>query len=91
MNENAGIIRTKEGLKKALIAIFDMESVIDCNIQTMHKRKYELLNAIAVSKQIVQSAISRDESIGAHYRSDSQKEDIKEKVGNKDYDELLAG
>lgn len=76
MWEKVGIIRTENSLNKALSDLDnienDLKSVIGEEIFKCNDLKeYELRNMIYVAKSIIKAAISRKDSIGAHYRADS--------------------
>lgn len=90
MSNNVGIIRNANSLNNAMVAIFDIECALNNSQDTYCKRKFELSNAVRVAREIVKFAIKRNDSIGAHYRSDSVNT-VKDK--NKDminYEKLLA-
>jgi succinate dehydrogenase / fumarate reductase flavoprotein subunit len=83
MSENAGAFRTGESLEVALEKINELRDRYK-NIRIQDKSKIfntELQEAIEFghmldySKFIVESAIARKESRGAHYREDFQKRD----------------
>ncbi|MDX5332136.1 MAG: L-aspartate oxidase, partial [Caulobacteraceae bacterium] len=59
MSEEAGVVRTAEGLCRAIAQIDRLESV--------HGRTADLVAA----RLTVACALSRAESLGAHYRSDA--------------------
>lgn len=80
MSENVGIIRTKESLRDALYKINELEFNLDGK-KIYCKEKYELKNAITVSKLIIRAALKREISIGAHYRLDNKT--FKEKSNDK--------
>lgn len=64
-----GISRNKKSLNEALEELENMEKKNSGQIFAS-KEAYELKNMITVSKLIVKSALNREESRGAHYRSD---------------------
>lgn len=77
MWEKVGIIRTEQSLNKALCDIENIEnqfkefvgkSIYKCN----SLEEYELRNMIHVSKAIINAALLRKNSIGAHFRADTQ-------------------
>ena len=70
MTENVGIIRTKESLDKAGLDIIQIEKELNKVKINDSKPKYELKNALVVSRLIVDAALRRENSIGAHYRAD---------------------
>ena len=67
IRDKAGLIYAGEEIKTFYEMITDMknESVMD----------YELQNMILLSKLVIESALEREESRGAHYRSDFSKTD----------------
>lgn len=69
MTENVGIVRSEKGLKSALETMKSLEFRIETAIANS-REKYEFKNALVVSKLIVEAALERRNSIGAHYRSD---------------------
>jgi len=69
MDKYAGIVRTKEGLKKARDKIKKyIGEVID--IENLTHEHIEMQNMVLVSWVVVNSALMREESRGAHFRSD---------------------
>jgi len=75
-----GIIRTGIGMKKALKRFKEIEASIEQNSSeksTTIKNMLELKNAILVSKAVVKSALSREESRGSHFRIDFPETDRK--------------
>lgn len=71
MWENAGIVRTSAGLNNALRIIDDIQLITRNSRVFTTKEGYELRNSIITSKLIVESALNRSNSIGAHFRQDS--------------------
>ena len=69
MTEYVGIIRTENGLKHAKDVINSLKLRVESVISNSRK-KYELKNALCVAELIVNSALKRRNSIGAHYRAD---------------------
>ena len=70
MWQNAGIVRTQSGLNNALRVIDDI-TLISRNLRFYStKDGYELRNSIIAAKLIVEAALRRENSIGAHYRED---------------------
>ena len=68
MWEKAGIIRCAESLGEAKKRLEKWSSVMDGSFVT--RRELELKNMYEVSKLITESALVRNGSVGAHYRSD---------------------
>jgi len=91
MSEKVGIIRNKKALDEAYNKIVEIESEIVRDLSIFYKRKFELICAICVAKEIISSAQKRCNSIGAHYREDYPEEALEAKnIGNIDYEKLLA-
>lgn len=63
MWDNAGLVRSKQGLYDADCHLLELEKKIE-------PRDITLINMITVSKQIVESALNRQASLGSHYRAD---------------------
>jgi fumarate reductase (CoM/CoB) subunit A len=85
MWNKAGIVRNEKGLKEALEEIISLKK----RFREVHVGTYgELTNAIKlgnmllVSEMVVRSALLRNESRGAHYRSDYPEENNKEWLRN---------
>ena len=75
MNENAYIVRTKAGLRKAQAEIAEIQQVLDRNY--LEDRAYlELVNLCMVSQEILKAALLRDKSVGAHYIVDEKGEKL---------------
>ena len=70
MWQNVGIFRSEESLQTALGDIDEIEQQFGKKDLCGSIEEYELRNMIIVSKLVVQSAIQRKESRGAHYRTD---------------------
>lgn len=69
MNTNVGIIRERTKLTEALEKI----NQLGLNIESMKNETltdFELQNVVLLSRLVVESALEREESRGAHYRSD---------------------
>ena len=74
MTKNVGIVRNREGLTAALDKLsLDMSKIQDMKNETIED--YELQNIVMLSKLVVESALEREESRGAHFRSDFDKTD----------------
>ena len=70
MWNNAGIVRSKESLCKAEVEIKRLKSEFKRSRKCLNKDEYEYRNMLTVAGLIVESALSRKESRGAHSRSD---------------------
>ena len=65
MWENVGIVRNEEQLKEA-IALFDQYF----DLHSTARSSFEVQNMLDISRLIADGALIRQESRGAHYRSD---------------------
>ncbi len=65
--ENAGIVRSGEGLQEAATTIADWEKGIK---KPTDRPSYELANMVLVGRLMTEAALMREESRGAHFRSD---------------------
>lgn len=74
MNENVGIIREKKSLIKALDKVNTFEKEIR-NMKNESLADFELQNVQLLSKLVIESALEREESRGAHFRSDFDRTD----------------
>jgi len=70
MWKNAGIVRDQDKLCKALKDIHELKQEFGRSSHCYNLKEYELRNMLIVSELVVQAAIARKESRGAHYRSD---------------------
>lgn len=70
MWENVSIIRNEESLKRAKNEILQLKSQFLRNKKCINIAEYEFKNMLLNSELIVDSAIERKESRGAHYRTD---------------------
>jgi len=80
MTKNVGIIRNKEGLSSALEKVKEFtECILNdfyCNRKVNRKLlDFEVINMLILARLIIESAIEREESRGAHYRSDFKETD----------------
>ncbi len=74
MTDNVGIIRNREGLLHALNVVTKYyDSIKNMANETMDD--FELQNMLMLSKLVIESALEREESRGAHFRSDFEKTD----------------
>jgi len=67
MWRNVGIVRTGASLKKAIAALQDLEPRV---IRPRTRREWEARNLQTVGLLVATSALARQESRGAHYRTD---------------------
>ncbi len=72
MWQNAGIVRTKDGLNNALRVIEDIKLISKHSRVYSTQEGYELRNSIIAAQLITEAALSRENSIGAHFREDAQ-------------------
>src|SRR5215469_18486596 len=87
MTQNAGIVREETKLKAGLKGILELknkffskdnilkESNIDENIVAQLKASWDVRSFLLACEATIRSALIRQESRGAHYRSDFQKLD----------------
>jgi succinate dehydrogenase / fumarate reductase, flavoprotein subunit len=89
MQENAGIIREGTKLRKAIIKILELEKTFYSKHSVLKSytdyenvvNTWEVKSALVVCEAILRSALMRQESRGAHYRSDfPERDDSKWKV-----------
>ncbi len=74
MTECVGIVRNEEGLKKASDKM-QRYAQLTKNMKNETMKDFELTNMVLLSNLIINSALLRTESRGAHYRSDFNKRD----------------
>ena len=90
MSQNVGIARNKSNLELAISKIDEITFDLS-KLQASNSRlKFELQNALCVSKLIAQSALKRETSIGAHYRDDEAKKDVQRHERKGKYDTILV-
>ena len=70
MWNNVGIIRTEESLKKAQTEVEKLKTDFKRRRKCMNQDEYEYRNMLTVAPLIIKSALGRQESRGAHFRSD---------------------
>jgi succinate dehydrogenase/fumarate reductase flavoprotein subunit len=89
MQENAGIIREASKLRKGIKKISELEKVFYSKNNVLKSFKkyenvvstWEVKSALIVCEAVLRSALIRQESRGAHYRSDfPNRDDTKWKV-----------
>lgn len=66
----AGIIRSEEGLQIAKEKLNNIKKAFNRNRKCLNINEYEYRNMLTVAELIIESALSRKESRGAHSRSD---------------------
>ena len=71
MWKNVSIVRDETSLLTALSDINKIATAFDLNKICSTAKEYEVRNLIYVAKSIINAALKRKTSIGAHYRSDS--------------------
>ncbi|MBQ9245582.1 L-aspartate oxidase [bacterium] len=76
MWNNAGIIRNADKLNKAKEEIDKMFIELGRTYKCYSRNEYEMRNMLSVAKVIVDFALSRKESRGAHYREDFPEKDM---------------
>jgi fumarate reductase (CoM/CoB) subunit A len=76
-------------LKHALENIDSIEKEFSIRKFGFSRKRFELENAICVSRLIIESALKRKESIGAHYRTDSIEDKLYAEKGIR-HDEILV-
>ena len=70
MWNNVGILRTEEELLSAKTTILKLSKDFDRNRKCLNKDEYEYRNMLTVADLIINSALNRKESRGAHSRAD---------------------
>ena len=70
MWNNVGIIRSEENLLKARKEVENLKKAFKRTRKCLNKEEYEYRNMLSVASLIIDSALSRKESRGAHCRSD---------------------
>ena len=74
MTDKVGIIRDKSGLTEALEKILSYSSLLEGK-RNDGIRDFELQNMLLLSRLVIESALEREESRGAHFRKDFDKTD----------------
>lgn len=74
MAKEVGIVRNEEGLLRALSKIDSYSKKIE-DMKNVILDDFELQNVVLLSRLVIESALEREESRGAHFRSDFSKTD----------------
>ncbi|NJD02936.1 MAG: L-aspartate oxidase [Ruminiclostridium sp.] len=74
MTREVGIIRNREGLLRALNKVNSHGKMLE-DSKSKRLEDFELQNILLLSRLVIESALEREESRGAHYRSDFSKTD----------------
>jgi len=69
MNKYVGIVRNGENLKKAHEQIMEIISEVN-ELQCVSMAQYQVSNMATIARLVIESALEREESRGAHYRTD---------------------
>ena len=81
MQESGGIIRNEEGIISGLKKLSEIESMLEglsASNSSQLLEIYRIKNMLVTGKVILTAALSRQESRGAHYREDYNKQDDQE-------------
>ncbi len=70
MWNNVGILRSEAGLTEAIFEFSAIEKELKSSRMCPGREQYELRNILTVAKSIARSALLRQETIGAHCRTD---------------------
>ena len=90
MSKNVGIVRNQTSLDLANKKIDEINFALSELNASNSRLKYELQNAICVAKLIINAAISRKDSIGAHFRDDSPKKERQNQERKGKYETILV-
>ena len=74
MTEHVGIVRNREGLIEAKQQVGKYYELVK-NMKNYTLRDFEMQNIVLLATLVIDSALEREESRGAHYRSDFTKTD----------------
>jgi L-aspartate oxidase len=69
MSADCGVARDAEGLRRAASTLADLATLAE-GLPTRKTATYEVINLLRVSRMIVAAALAREESRGAHTRTD---------------------
>lgn len=81
MNHNVGIVRSKESLESAMERILQIRRELK-HVRATDTTMMELKNMLFLSSLLVKAALMRQESRGAHYRSDYPQTDDQNWLNN---------
>ena len=81
MNLNVGIVRNEESLCTEINAMNEMKNEVE-GIKIVHTQFMELKNMLTLSSMVVKAGLLREESRGAHFRSDFPASDDKNWIKN---------
>ncbi len=81
MSMNVGIVRSKESLSTAINEIDEMKKEVE-GVKVVHTQFMELKNMLTLSSMVVKAGLLREESRGAHFRSDYPTSDDKNWLKN---------
>ena len=70
MHRYGAVVRNKAGLKKALKEVWAIRQTLEDAGFGDRQASIELLNLVTVGEAILEAALCREESVGAHYRKD---------------------
>lgn len=76
MWKNVGIVRNKAGLSAAKEETEEIKKNFDCTYRCPDRTGYEVRNMLTVAELIIDFALNRHESRGAHYREDYPQRDM---------------
>ena len=76
MWDKVGIIRNQENLEVAKAEIENLKEQFAFTFKCPNRSHYELRNLLTIAELIVEFAINRKESRGAHYREDYPQKDL---------------
>jgi L-aspartate oxidase len=83
MDEQVGIERTTDGLKRSQAVLRRLKGEVDAYIRTRTSRSlYELRSASVVALLIARAASENEESVGCHYLADELGESVETTPGN---------
>lgn len=75
VSEALGIIRTKDMLLQLKQQLPTLSTLYNCDVQSLSAEQIELLNMHIIARLMVEAALTRTESRGAHIREDYEQTD----------------